>query len=136
MIGPPVTWNILGYSLFCERREKWRVVSRKFQKKKLWPLIKRAFFFYPSDLVNTKTGSVKSGGYIARHFASRLYPPLLTPPLRGIVVYYHYYSGRYKRRTGSPWIGPDPVRPEVIQSDFSTCLYYSLISLVYYLISD
>ena len=20
----PVTWNILGYSLFCERREKWR----------------------------------------------------------------------------------------------------------------
>ena len=30
----PVTWNIPGYSLFCERREKWRVVSRKFQKKK------------------------------------------------------------------------------------------------------
>ena len=24
----PVTWNSLGYSLFCERREKWRVVSR------------------------------------------------------------------------------------------------------------
>ena len=32
-------------------------------------------FFYPSDLVNTKTtipsGSVKSGGYIPRRFASR-----------------------------------------------------------------
>ena len=31
-------------------------------------------FFYPSDLVNTKTtipsGSVKSGGYIPRRFAS------------------------------------------------------------------
>ena len=26
----PVTRNILGYSLFCEPREKWRVVSRKF----------------------------------------------------------------------------------------------------------
>ena len=42
----PVTWNILGYSLFCERREKWRVVSRKFQKKKLWPLMKRRFFIH------------------------------------------------------------------------------------------
>ena len=49
----PVTRNILGYSLFCERREKWRVVSRKFQKK-LWPFMKR-HFFYPSHLVNTKT---------------------------------------------------------------------------------
>ena len=32
-------------------------------------------FFYPSDLVNTKTtipsGSVKSSGYIPRRFASR-----------------------------------------------------------------
>ena len=32
-------------------------------------------FFYPSDLVNTRTtipsGSVKSGGYIPRRFASR-----------------------------------------------------------------
>ena len=26
----PVTRNILGYSLFCERKEKWRVVSLKF----------------------------------------------------------------------------------------------------------
>ena len=43
---PPVTWNILGYSLFCERREKWRVVLRKYQKKKLWPLMKRHFFIH------------------------------------------------------------------------------------------
>ena len=50
----PVTWNILGYSLFCDRREKRRVVPRKFQEKKLWPLIITPFF-YPSDLVNTKT---------------------------------------------------------------------------------
>jgi len=65
----PVTWNILGYSLFCERREKWRVVLWKFQKKKLknlggqlyniniyfdfkacksfhWKLIKRMPFFW------------------------------------------------------------------------------------------
>ena len=38
----PVTRNILGYSLFCERKEKWRVVSRKFQKKKL----KQHFFIH------------------------------------------------------------------------------------------
>ena len=31
----PITWNILGYSLVCERREKWHVVLRKFQIKKL-----------------------------------------------------------------------------------------------------
>ena len=37
--------------------------------------INEAAFFYPSDLVNTKpaipSGSVKSGGYIPRRFASR-----------------------------------------------------------------
>ena len=37
--------------------------------------INEAAFFYPSNLVNTKTtilsGSVKSGGYIPRRFASR-----------------------------------------------------------------
>ena len=48
-----ISWNNLGCSLFCEWREKWRVVSRKFQKK-LWLLMKW-HFFYPSDLVNTKT---------------------------------------------------------------------------------
>ena len=46
----PVTRNILGYLLFCERKEKWRIVSWKFQKKKI-----KTAFFYPSDLVNTKT---------------------------------------------------------------------------------
>ena len=39
----PVTRNILGYSLSGERQEKWCVVSRKFQKKK----IKTAFFYPP-----------------------------------------------------------------------------------------
>ena len=29
-------------------------MARRFQKKKLWPLMKGQFF-YPSDLVNTKT---------------------------------------------------------------------------------
>ena len=38
----PVTWNILGYSLFCEQREKWGFVLRKFQKKKL----KKRFFIH------------------------------------------------------------------------------------------
>ena len=46
-------------------------------------------FFYPSDLVNTKTtipsGSVKSGGYIPRHL---VYIHHYSPPLGGIVVYY------------------------------------------------
>ena len=46
--------------------------------------INEAAFFYPSDLVNTKTtipsGSVKSGGYIPSRLG--IYPP----PLRGIVV--------------------------------------------------
>ena len=31
----PITRNIHGYSLFSERRGKWRLVSRKFHKKKL-----------------------------------------------------------------------------------------------------
>ena len=38
----PLTRNILGYSLFWKRKEKWRVISRKFQKKKLKQ------HFYPS----------------------------------------------------------------------------------------
>jgi len=41
-----VTWNILGYSLFRKRREKWHVVSQKFQKKKLWSLMKQHFFIH------------------------------------------------------------------------------------------
>ena len=55
-------------------------------------------FFYPSDLVNTKTtipsGSVKSGRYIPRRFASRYY---YSPPLRGIVVYYYRLSLPFER---------------------------------------
>ena len=49
-------------------------------------------FFYPSDLVNTKTTiplRVKSGGYIPLHFPSRYnYIHYHSAPLWGIVVYY------------------------------------------------
>ena len=85
----PVTWNILGYSLFCERREKWRVVSRKFQKKKFWQLIKTAFF-YPSHLVNTKTTIPLRVGEERWIYTSTLrvlvYNQHYSPPPRGIVV--------------------------------------------------
>ena len=44
-------------------------------------------FFYPSDLVNTKTtktsGSVKSGGYIPRRFASRYISTAIHFPFGG-----------------------------------------------------
>ena len=44
-------------------------------------------FFYPSDLVNTKTtilsGSVKSGGYIPRRFASRYISTTIHLPIGG-----------------------------------------------------
>ena len=66
----PVTWNILGYSLFCKRREKWRFVSRKLQKKKL----KKCFFIHRIWWILKQlspSGSVKSGGYVPRRFASR-----------------------------------------------------------------
>ena len=82
----PVTWNILGYSLFCERREKWRVVSQKFQKKKSWPLIKRAFF-YSSDLVKTKTTIPLRVGEERWIYTSTL---RYSPPLRGIIVFYKH----------------------------------------------
>ena len=43
-------------------------------------------FFYPSDLVNTKTtipsGSVKSGGYVPRRFASRYISTTIHLPFR------------------------------------------------------
>ena len=43
-------------------------------------------FFYPSDLVNTKTtipsGSVKSGGYVLRRFASRYISTTIHLPFR------------------------------------------------------
>ena len=69
-----VTRNILGYSLFCERREKWRVVSRTFQKKK----IKQHFFIHLIWSV-----SVKSGGYIPRRFASRYISTTIHLPFGG-----------------------------------------------------
>ena len=40
--SPPLRGIVVYYSLFCERREKWRVVWRKFQKKKL----KKCFFIH------------------------------------------------------------------------------------------
>ena len=50
----PVTWNILGYSLFCEQREKWRVILRKFQKKKL----KKRFFIHQALAVQTMDSAI------------------------------------------------------------------------------
>ena len=50
--------------------------------------INEAAFFYPSDLVNTKT-TVKSGGYIPRRFASRyIYPPIFAFPSGDSCVFY------------------------------------------------
>ena len=47
-------------------------------------------FFYPSDLVNTKTtipsGSVKSGGYIPRRFASRYISTTIHLPFGELLV--------------------------------------------------
>ena len=44
-------------------------------------------YFFPSDLVNTKTtipsGSVKSGGYIPRRFASRYISTTIHLPFGG-----------------------------------------------------
>ena len=61
-------------------------MARRFAKvprKKL-----KQHFFYPSDLVNTKqvspSGSVKSGGYIPRRFASRY----ITTTIHLVVYYY------------------------------------------------
>ena len=104
----PVTRNILGYSLFCERREKWHVVSRKFQKKKLWPLIK-LHFFYPSDLVNTKTTMPLRVGekrWIHTETQSvEVYIHHYSPSLRGIVVYYFWMiSGFFNKREN--WNSP------------------------------
>ena len=77
----------LGYSLFCERKEKWRVVLRMFLKKKL-----KQHFFYPSDLVNTKTTIPLRVGEERWIYTSTLrvsvYIHHYSPPLRGIVVYY------------------------------------------------
>ena len=81
----PFTRNILGHSLFCERREKWGVVSLKFQEKN-WRSV-----FYPSDLVNTKTTiplRVGEERWIYTETLVSVYIHHYSPPLRGIVVYY------------------------------------------------
>jgi len=40
-----VTWNILGYSLFCERREKWGMVLRKVSEEEIVAINEVAFFY-------------------------------------------------------------------------------------------
>ena len=61
--------------------------------------IKEAFF-YPSDLVNTKTTIPLRVGEERRIYASTLrvsvYIHHYSPPLRGIVVYY-YKAGTYSK---------------------------------------
>ena len=68
------------------------VVSRKFQKKKL-----KKRFFYPSDLVNTKTTIPLRVGEEWRIYILTLrvsvYIHHYSPPLRGIVVYYFRVMG-------------------------------------------
>ena len=85
----PVTWNILGYSLFCERREKWRVVSRKFQKKNCgheWSGI-----FLPIWFGKFESNYPLQGGWRAVDTcldASRhgIYSPLFTSPSGGSCI--------------------------------------------------
>ena len=88
----PVTWNILGYSLICERREK-RLRFAKISEEEIVAVIEAAFF-YPSDLVNTKTTIPLRVGEERWIYASTLrvllYIHHYSPPLRGIVVYYIY----------------------------------------------
>ena len=95
-----VARNILGYSLSCERREKWHVVSRKFQKK-----ILKKRYFYPSDLVNTKTTIPLRVGEERWIYTSTVrvsvYIHHYPPPLREIVVYYS---------TRACWIWNDMLR--------------------------
>ena len=85
----PVTRNILGYSLFCKQREKWRAVSRKFQRKKL----KKRIFIH---LIwqNTKTTIPLRVDEERWIYTSTLrvsvYIHHYSPSLRGIVVYYYY----------------------------------------------
>jgi len=81
----------LDIRCFCKQREKWRVISQKFQKKKFWPLMKW-HCFYPSDLVNTKTTIPLRVGEEQWIYTLTLqvsvYIHHYSPPLRGIVVYY------------------------------------------------
>ena len=68
----PVTWNILRYSLFCERGEK---MARRFAEGSEEEIDEA--FFYPSDLVNTKTTIPLRVGE-ERWIYPPLYPPLFT----------------------------------------------------------
>ena len=81
----PVTWNILGYSLFCERREKWHVA--RFAKVSVEEI--EEAFIYQTDLVNTKrtipSRSVKSGGNIPRRFASWYISTTIHLPFGGLL---------------------------------------------------
>ena len=72
-------------------------MARPFAKVFLF-FIKTAFS-YPSDLVNTKTtipsGSVKSGGYIPRRFASRYTSTTIhLPPSGDSCIIFNNYSTR------------------------------------------
>ena len=64
-------------------------MSRRFAKVSEEEIvaINEAAFFYPSDLVNTKTtipsGLVKSGGYTPRRFASRYISTTIQLPFGG-----------------------------------------------------
>ena len=74
-------------------------------------------FFYPSDLVNTKTlsssGSVKNGGYIPWRFVSRYISTTNSPPLWVIVVYYPNWMSHCPLHNSNTFAG-------------CTCLIYSL----------
>ena len=58
-----------------------------FRFAKVFYLLIKTAFFYPSDLVNTKTtipsGSVKSGGYVPRSFVSRYISTTIHLPFGG-----------------------------------------------------
>ena len=114
----PVTRNILGYSLFCEQREKWRVVSRKFQKK-----ILKKRFFYPFDLVNTKTTIPLRVGEERWIYTSTLrvsvYIHHYSPPLWGIVVYYYRWL-----------LAPQPNINQLFSSTFTSDVFLSFCSLL------
>ena len=62
-----------------------RKMARRFAKVSEEEI--KTAFFYPSDLVNTKTtipsGSVKSGGYIPRRFASQCISTTIHLPFGG-----------------------------------------------------
>ena len=70
--------------------------------------INEASFFYPSDLVNTKTpipsGSVKSGGYIPENFASRYISTTIHLPFGGKL--YNIYTYETHLAKDNPGVFP------------------------------